>query len=343
VYVRRRLGQPGGMKILLLGGSKFLGRAYAADALARGHEVTTFNRGVSRTDLAGVEAVHGDRTSPADLARLTAGRRWDTVIDTSGQQPYDVAATARLLSDHVDHYSFVSSVHAFADWPAKAVDENAETHPCPADSPADQPFGNPLKAGCERAVQEYFGANSSILNCGLLVGPHEPIGRLPWWLDRIARGGRVVAPGRADHPMSLIDARDFAAFGLDLVEQGHTGRYITTAPAGHTTMNELLTGCIDATGSDAELVWTDDATLLAAEVGPWVELPLWSPDHADWHGAWRADSSKAHAAGLRIRPLADTIRDTWAWLEAGGRQEVTYAQGDFPLGISPEKEQSLLP
>ncbi|MDR3032293.1 MAG: NAD(P)H-binding protein, partial [Kitasatospora sp.] len=141
------------MDILLLGGSKFLGRAYAAEALARGHRVTTFNRGLSRTDPPGVEAVHGDRADPDALRRLVDGRRWDAVVDTSGQQPHDVAATARLLGDRAGHYGFVSSVHAFADWPARPVDAGSATLDCPGDLPPDQPFANALKAGCERALR----------------------------------------------------------------------------------------------------------------------------------------------------------------------------------------------
>ncbi|RKE19776.1 NAD-dependent epimerase/dehydratase family protein [Streptomyces sp. TLI_171] len=330
------------MDILLLGGSKFLGRAYAAEALARGHRVTTFNRGVSRTDLPGVEAVHGDRTSLDDLRRLVDGRRWDAVVDTSGQQPHDVATAARLLADRVGHYGFVSSVHAFADWPAAPVDADSATLDCAGDLPPDQPFANALKAGCERALLAGFPGPSAILNCGLLIGPHEPIGRLPWWLDRVARGGRVLAPGTPDSPLSLIDARDFAAFGLDLAEQRATGRYVTTSPVRSATMGEFLAACRTATGSDAEFVWTSDETLLAAEVSPWVELPLWAPATDGWHGTWRADPATALAAGLRIRPLLDTVRDTWAWLEDGGRSEVAYRQLDTPLGIDPEKEKALL-
>ncbi|PJN23335.1 NAD-dependent epimerase/dehydratase family protein [Kitasatospora sp. CB02891] len=329
------------MDILLLGGSKFLGRAYAAEALARGHRVTTFNRGVSRTDLPGVEAVHGDRTSLDDLHRLVDGRQWDAVIDTSGQQPHDVATAARLLRDRAGHYGFVSSIHAFADWPARPVDADSPTLDCAGDVGPDQPFANALKAGCERALLDDFGP-AAILNCGLLIGPHEPIGRLPWWLDRIARGGRVLAPGAPENPLSLIDARDFASFGLDLAERRATGRFVTTSPIGSTTMGAFLAACRSATGSDAEFVWTPDATLLAAEVSPWVELPLWAPVTEGWHGTWHADPSTATAAGLRIRPLAETVSDTWAWLESGGRDEVAYRQLETPLGIDPQKEAALL-
>ncbi|MGW4803344.1 NAD-dependent epimerase/dehydratase family protein [Kitasatospora sp. NPDC004272] len=330
------------MDILLLGGSKFLGRAYATEALARGHRVTTFNRGVSRTDPPGVEAVHGDRANPDDLRRLVDGRRWDAVVDTSGQQPHDVATAARLLSGRAGHYGFVSSVHAFADWPARPVDADSPTLDCPGDLPPDQPFANALKAGCERALAANFDGPAAILNCGLLIGPHEPIGRLPWWLDRIARGGRVLAPGAPDRPLSLIDARDFAAFGLDLAQRRAAGRHLTTSPVRSATTGEFLDACRTATGSDAELVWTPDATLLAAEVSPWVELPLWAPATEGWHGTWQADPATALAAGLRIRPLLDTVTDTWAWLEAGGRAEVAYRQLDTPLGIDPEKEQQII-
>ncbi|WP_406210409.1 NAD-dependent epimerase/dehydratase family protein [Kitasatospora sp. NBC_01560] len=332
------------MKILVLGGSKFLGRAYVADALARGHEVTTFNRGVSGSDLDRAEAVRGDRTRPGDLERLVDGRRWDAVVDTSGQQPHDVAQTARLLRGRAGHYSFVSSVHAFAAWPAGPVDEDSATLECPAGTAPDQPFANALKAGCERAVLEHFGERSSVLNCGLLYGPYEPIGRLPWWLERIARGGRVLAPGDPGRPMQLIDARDFATFGLDLIDQGLTGRFVTTAPIGRTTYGAFLEACVRATGSDAELVWTDDATLLAAGVEPWTELPLWTPDTPDWQGTWRADSSRATAAGLRCRPVLDTARDTWTWLRNGGSATVTYTQGltGVPIGIEAGKEQRIL-
>ncbi|MFJ1752987.1 NAD-dependent epimerase/dehydratase family protein [Kitasatospora sp. NPDC088134] len=330
------------MDILLLGGSKFLGRAYAVEALARGHRVTTYNRGVSRTDLPGVEAVHGDRGSLDDLRRLVDGRQWDAVVDTSGQQPHDVAQTARLLSGRTGHYGFVSSVHAFADWPARPVGPESELLACAGDLPPDQPFATALKAGCERALLANYDGPNVILNCGLLIGPHEPIGRLPWWLDRVARGGRVLAPGAADRPLSLIDARDFAAFGLDLAERRATGRYVTTAPPGSATTGELLDACRAATGSDAEFVWTADATLLGAEVAPWTELPLWAPATEGWLGTWQADSTAAVAAGLRIRPLADTVRDTWAWLEAGGRAEVAYRQLETPLGIDPAKEQALI-
>ena len=335
--------QTGRMKILVLGGTSFLGRAYVTDLLGRGHEVTTFNRGRSGPDQPGAEAVRGDRNSPADLERLVADRRWDAVVDTSPQQPHAVALSTGLLEPRTGHYTLVSSIHAYADWGSVPIDEDSTRHPCPADTPADQPAGNHLKAGCERALLERFGPERSlILNCGLLIGPHENTGRLPSWLERIAKGGRVLAPGRPDRAIQAIDARDLAAFGADLLEQGTAGRYLTTSPIGAVTLGDLLTACVEATGGGAGLSWTDEALLLAADVQPWTELPMWAPDSPDWSAIWQADTGRARRAGLRCRPIAETVRDTWAWLCERGLATEPYRQGDTVLGIDPEKERKLL-
>ncbi|MEU8920753.1 NAD-dependent epimerase/dehydratase family protein [Kitasatospora sp. NPDC048545] len=342
------------MKILLLGGSSFLGRAYAAQALARGHRVTTFNRGRSTADLPGVEAVRGDRDSAEDLAGLLDGRSWDAVVDTSAQQPAQAARTARLLRERAGHYTLVSSVHAFADWPARVIGEDSPRHDCPADTPPDQPFSPALKAGCERAVLAGFGAERSlVLNSGLLIGPHEIGGRLPWWLERMARGGRVLAPGDPQRTMQVIDVRDFAAFGLDLLTARTSGRFLTTAPPGRLRFGEWLETCRAVAGAaDTELVWVPDGPLLAAgpdRVEPWSELPLWAPDLPELAGAWLADTGRAEAAGLRCRPFAETARDTWEWLRTRRQAEDTDADGRkgrvgaaVRQGIEPAKERRLL-
>ncbi|MER6302718.1 NAD-dependent epimerase/dehydratase family protein [Kitasatospora sp. NPDC001539] len=342
------------MKILLLGGSSFLGRAYAVEALARGHHVTTFNRGLGAADPPGVESVRGDRDSAADVARLVEGRSWDAVVDTSAQQPAQASLSARLLRERADHYTFVSSVHAYADWATRVIDEDAELLPCPADAPPEQPSGRELKAGCERAVLEDFGAERSlILNSGLLVGPHERGGRLPWWLERMARGGRVLAPGDPERTMQVIDVRDFAVFGLDRLEAGTTGRFLTTAPPGRLTFGEWLETCREIAGApDTELVWVADDRLLADgpdQVAPWLELPFWAPDLPEWKYIWQVDSSRARAAGLRCRPFAETARDTWEWLRERGPADDTDAEGRKRVpgsalrqGIEPAKEQRLL-
>ncbi|MFI6153156.1 NAD-dependent epimerase/dehydratase family protein [Kitasatospora sp. NPDC051170] len=342
------------MKILLLGGSSFLGRAYAAQALAHGHQVTTFNRGLSVGDLPGVEVVRGDRDSAEDVARLVEGRRWDAVVDTSAQQPAQAALSARLLRDRADHYTFVSSVHAYADFGPKAITEDSALLPCPADTPPGQPFSRELKAGCERAVQEGFGAERTlILNSGLLIGPYELGGRLPWWLERMARGGRVLAPGDPGRTMQVIDVRDFAAFGLELLTEGTPGRFLTTTPPGRLTYGQWLETCREIAGpAGTELVWIEDGPLLAEgpdQVAPWTELPLWAPDLPDWAGIWKVDSSRAEAAGLRCRPFTETARDTWEWLRTREPVDDTDAEGRkgrptaaFRQGIEPAKEQRLL-
>ncbi|WBP88195.1 NAD-dependent epimerase/dehydratase family protein [Kitasatospora cathayae] len=342
------------MKILLLGGSSFLGRAYAAEALARGHQVTTFNRGRSAPDLPGVEAVRGDRDSAEDLVRLVEGRRWDAVVDTSAQQPAQAALSARLLRERADHYTFVSSVHAYADWATRMITEDSPLLPCPADAPPGLPFGRELKAGGERAVLEGFGAGRTlVLSSGLLIGPYERGGRLPWWLERMARGGRVLAPGDPGRTMQVIDVRDFAAFGLDLLTAGTAGRFLTTAPPGQLTFGQWLETCREVAGAaGTELVRVDDGPLLAEgpdQVTPWFELPFWAPDLPDWAYIWQVDSSRARAAGLRCRPFAETARDTWEWLRTRGSAEDTDTEGrkrapgsQFTQGIEPAKEQRLL-
>jgi 2'-hydroxyisoflavone reductase len=322
--------------------------------LARGHQVTTFNRGRSAADLPGVETVRGDRDSTEDVAGLVEGRGWDAVVDTSARQPAQVALTARLLRERADHYTVVSSVHAYADWATRVIDEDSALLPCPADTPPDQPFGRELKAGCERAVLEGFGAaRSLVLSSGLLIGPHELGGRLPWWLERMARGGRVLAPGAPGRTMQVIDVRDFAAFGLDRLEAGTAGRFLTTAPPGQLTFGQWLETCREVAGAaDTELVWVADERLLAEgpdKVEPWLELPFWAPDLPEWRYIWQVDSGRARAAGLSCRPFAETARDTWTWLRGRGPAADTDAEGRkwvpgtaFRQGIEPAKEQRLL-
>ncbi|MFD0528862.1 NAD-dependent epimerase/dehydratase family protein [Kitasatospora arboriphila] len=330
------------MNILILGGSSFLGRAYVSDALARGHRVTTFNRGITGPDRPGVEAVHGDRTRAEDLARLVDGRSWDAVVDTSGQQPHAVAQAARLLRGRAYHYSFVSSIHAFADWPARPVDETSATFDCPADTPPDQPPANALKAGCERAVTEHFGENSTLLNCGLLIGPHENVGRLLWWLERIARGGQVILPGDPERAMQLIDARDFAAFGLGLLEQGRTGRYVTTGPAAGPPWPRCCAPAPRPPAPTPSSCPSPTGRCSPPGSHPGRSCRCGRPTSPTGPSIWRADTSRAREACLHNRPVEETVRDTWAWIGRRGPRDAPYTQGGTPLGIAEEKEKELL-
>ncbi|MFL6053554.1 MAG: NAD-dependent epimerase/dehydratase family protein [Actinoallomurus sp.] len=325
------------MRLLVIGGSGFLGHALVTRALRRGDRVTTFNRGRSGTDVPGAEVVRGDRENDDDLRRLVDGRRWDAVIDTCGYVPRVVGRSARALSGHADAYLFVSSIHAYADWPEHPVDESSTLRPCPPDAgpDADVPY-NALKAGCERAVETGFDGRVLILNPGLITGPREQVPRLTWWLIRIAAGGHVLAPGDPSRPMQLIDARDIAAFGLARLAARATGRFLVSGVPGNATFGALLDECVRVTGSDAVPTWVDDAFLLDQGVAEWTELPMWAPDGPQNAGLWLPSSDKALREGLRCRPVTETVRDMWAWI----RDENVTADGD--QGIDPDKERRIL-
>ncbi|MFI7633351.1 NAD-dependent epimerase/dehydratase family protein [Nonomuraea sp. NPDC049400] len=330
------------MKLLIIGGSGFLGRAVVVEALARGHEVTTFNRGRSGADVPGAEVVRGDREVRADLDRLIAGRSWDAVVDTSGYVPRVVGESARALSGHAGTYAFVSSVSAIDGFPGNPATEDTPGWPCAPDAGPDDGGYGVLKAGCERAVQQGFEGNALIVRPGLILGPHENVARLPWWLSRIARGGQVLAPGDPDTPMQLVDARDVAIFTLDQAERGTSDTFLVTGPAGNTTYGEWLGLCKEVTGSDAEFVWMDSRFLAEQGAGTFVELPLWGgPPSAEIDNFWSVPTARARAAGLRTRPVAEIVRDTWAWLREIPEEQRVYGV-KTQHGMAPEKEAAIL-
>jgi 2'-hydroxyisoflavone reductase len=318
------------MRLLVLGGTIFLGRHVTAEALRRGHEVAVFHRGRHGADLfPDAEHVLGDRGG--DLAVLR-GRAWDAAIDTSGYEPDDVARSSAL---DLGHLVFVSTCNVYPGWPAEVVDEDT-----PVWTEGDD-YG-PKKAACERAAEAAMPGRVASVRAGLLCGPHDNIFRLPWWVRRIAAGGDVVAPGDPERTVQLIDARDLAAWMLDLAEQRVAGTFNGTAPAGRTTMRDALEAAVAATGSDARLHWVPDDALVAQEAEPWDELPLWIPVSSG-AGTWAVGTERAQAAGLRCRPVADTIADTWAWLRDGGEAELPDWHADHrPRGLSTERERALL-
>jgi 2'-hydroxyisoflavone reductase len=323
------------MRVLILGGTIFLGRHVAAQALARGHDVTLFHRGRHGADLfPGVEHLRGDRAS--DLSALE-GERWDTAVDTSGFRPDHVAASSALLAKAgVEHLSFVSTCNVYPGWPAGPVSEDS-----PVWEGGDD-YG-PHKAASERAAEAALPGRVAHLRAGLLVGPHDNVFRLPWWVRRIGRGGEVLCPGDPERTVQLIDVRDLAAWFLDLAEERRAGVFNATSPPGRTTMREVLEAAVAATGSDARLAWVPDDALVEAGVEPWMELPLWIPAR-DGAGTWQVAAARADAAGLRPRPVAETVADVWAWLRDGGPQ----AEGPDWLsphasrGLAPERERELL-
>ena len=330
------------MHLLVIGGTSFLGRATVADALGRGWDVTTFNRGRSGPDAVGVEALRGDRDDDAALAQL-AGRSFDVVVDTCGFVPRVVAKSVRALARSGAHYVFVSSISATTTWPGTPTPEGLEGQDCSSGAgPDDGDYGR-LKAGCERAVTEVFATRATVARAGLILGPHENIGRLPAWLQRIALGGEVLAPGVPGTPMQLVDVRDLAAFLLDCGERGTAGTFNATAPPGSTTYGDWLRYCVEVTGSDATLTWVADDLLLAHGVEPWTELPLWMPPGQDADAVWQAATDRAHAAGMRNRPVRETVADTWAWLQADGRTTPPPEHAhEMRHGLDLEKEARIL-
>ncbi|MFD8564700.1 NAD-dependent epimerase/dehydratase family protein [Streptosporangium canum] len=326
------------MRLLILGGTKFLGRSVAEQALQRGHDVTTFNRGASGNDVPGVAAIRGDRTSDQDLAALAAQGDWDAVIDTSGMTTALVEASTLALADAIDRYIFISTVNVYKGWPTDPLHDDSPVREYTPEAPegesgADE-YGR-LKAGCEKAVTDVFGDRATLLRPGVIVGPHEYVGRLPWWLSRIQAGGRVLAPGTAAWKIQPIDVRDVASFALDAAEQHLTGAYNLTAPIGHSTFGEFLAACREVTGGAADFVWVDDAFLREHDVPEWTGLPLWR----DYKGTWHVDAERARKAGLVCRPLAETVADTYAWLRGGA---LVASERSAELGITREREAQLL-
>ena len=296
------------MDLLILGGTRFLGRHLVGSALGRGHRVTLFNRGVSGPGLfPEAEELRGERGG--DLCALR-GRRWDAAIDTSGYLPREVRASADLLAGAVDHYTFVSSISVYRDSSERGFDEDAPVlaPPDPEPEVLDLELYGELKVGCERAAEAAMPGRTLVVRPGMIVGPHDYTNRFPYWCRRVAEGGEVLAPGDPDRPAQLIDARDLADWMVRMAEERSTGAYNATGPGRDLTMRGMLEGIRDATGGDAELVWVPEKFLLDAGVEPWTELPFWVPE--EMAGILSVDVGRAVGAGLAFRPLAKTVRDT---------------------------------
>ncbi|MBT2385495.1 NAD-dependent epimerase/dehydratase family protein [Streptomyces sp. ISL-11] len=325
------------MRLLILGGTEFVGYAVTEAALARGWEVTVFHRG-HHAPPAGAAALRGDRTAPEGLTALGAGE-WDAVVDTWSGAPSAVRDAARALADRAGRYAYISSGSVYT-FPSPAGHD--EDHPVVDGSPdAGEVEYAQAKRGGELAAAGAFGDRALLVRAGLILGPRENIGRLPWWLNRIARGGPVLAPGPRDLGLQYIDSRDLAEWTLDALEKGLGGPYNLISPPGHTTTGEFLESCVRVTGSDARLRWTEPEAILAAGVEPWTDLPVWVPPGELYDVLHQGAVDKALASGLRCRPVEETVADTWAWLsELGG---VAPQRPDRPvLGLAPETEERLL-
>lgn len=322
------------MDILILGGTIFLGRHLVNEALARGHRVTTFTRGRHNPNLfPAAQCLHGDRDGGLGILE---GQRWDAVIDTSGHLPRLVRQAAEFLRNAVKHYTFISTLAVYADFPK--IPGIEETAPITAvGEPEVETVSvhnvGPLKASCETAVENAIPGSTLIVRSGLLVGPYDPTDRFTYWPRRVALGGDVLVPGSPTSPVQLIDARDLSRWILDSIAQGRTGRYNVTGPTAPLTMGELLEACRVETRSSARIYWVDDQFLLSAGLRPMIDLPLWA---AGAPGAARVNCRRAISAGLTFRPLTETIRDTFAWDKLRGDASKLCA------GLESHREKNLL-
>lgn len=333
------------MDILLLGGTRFLGRQLVEAALAKGHNVTLFNRGNHAEVFPDVELIKGDRNG--DLSEL-AGRRWDSIIDTCGFMPDVVAKSAKFLNNS-DHYTFISSISVYKDMSIPNMDENAEVLSLSADELQEVSQSNNigeyyghLKALCEKAAETEMPNRVFVVRPGLIVGPYDYTDRLPYWIKRITEGGEVLAPGRPERLIQMIDAKDLAEWIIQMVEKKMTGTYNAVGPNHKLTMEKLLQESKNVIQSEATFTWVNEDFLKEHEVGAWGEMPLWIPEEFPlpgeekaWNGFLNMSNRKAIEMGLTSRPLSEIILDTYEW-------EKTRPQEKRLAGMDAEREKELL-
>lgn len=334
-----------GKRLLVLGGTRFLGPAVVDEALRRGYDVTLFNRGKSNPHLyPELEKLVGDRDT-GDLDALK-GKDWDVVVDTSCYLPSHAAAMGELLADHVDRYVMISTLSVYANPGGKDVDESF-----PVDEVSDEDaakvtkigdvyrvgggrYYGPLKARCEAELERLMPGRVTSLRPGVIAGREDPSDRLPYWVIRVEQGGEILAPGRPDLDVHFTDARDLAVFSLDFAEKKIGGVFNANGFKGSITFQEMLHGCKAVLGSDCSFTWIDGEWLLGEQVRPFSEMPFWLPDAY----APRWDNSKGVAAGMRFRPIAETIRETADWFHEV--RDETYKWRVY--GMQPEREKALL-
>lgn len=324
------------MKILILGGTKFLGRHLVDAALAVGHEVTMFNRGQTNPTLfPNIETITGDRGH--DTEKLS-GREWDAVIDVAGYVPRVVHLSAQGLEKSVKRYVFISSISAYADFKKVGINESDPVGKLEDESVEEitgETYG-PLKALCEKTVQDIYGDRALIIRPGLIVGPYDPTDRFTYWPMRVKRGGDMITPDKPQTPIQIVDVRDLSEFIIKLIAENASGIYNATGPDSELFMGGFLDACRRVTGSVAAFHWASQEFLKEHEVTPWSDMPVWIPDTEEDAGFSRVDVSKPVNAGLKFRPLEDTIRDTIAWAE------MRPADHEWRAGLNPDKERILL-
>lgn len=316
------------MKLLIIGGTGFLGQHLVGAALARGHELTLFNRGQHGPTLfPDIEQLHGNRDGNLTILQ---GRRWDAVIDTCGYVPRVVSASAQALAHASEHYTFISSISVYADFSKIGMDESAAVATLPdetVEEVTNETYGA-LKALSEQAAERAMPNRTLVIRPGLIVGPGDPTDRFTYWSYRVAQGGTVLAPGIPEQQTQFIDARDLAAWIVLMVEAGKVGTYNATGPDYKLTMGHFLDTCKAETGGDAQFVWVSDAFMEAHQ----VDLPNYAPQE-EYAGFGAINCSKAISEGLTFRPMAETVRDTLTWKGKNA---------ELKVGLSREQEQELL-
>ena len=335
--------KPKPLKILILGGTRFIGLHMTALALKHGHTLTFFNRGKTKTDrFPEVERIKGDRNGEIDGLK---DREWDVVIDDSGYVPRHARLTAEMLAPKVKQYVFVSSISVYPDFSVprdeaspvgKLADETIEK--------VDGETYGPLKALCEQAVEKALPGRTTIIRPGLIVGPEDNTDRFTYWPARAARGGEFIAPGAPADPFQVIDARDLAAFTINAVENTSIGTYNVVSNVNEFKFGELTDACIAAARKLAKPADAPRATYLPTEfleeqkVEPWSEMPVWLPAKGE-EAAFAGTSNKAAKAhGLKITPIRKTVEDTLAWHLTRPEEE----RAKLKAGIAPEKEAAVL-
>jgi 2'-hydroxyisoflavone reductase len=326
------------MRILIIGGTRFLGRYLVEAALDRSHEVTLFNRGKTNPDLfPQLETILGDREK--DVSKLTeAGRNWDAVIDVAGYIPRIVRLSAEVLKESVARYVFISSISVYDNFKQIGIDESYPVGKI-QDETIEEITGEtygPLKALCEKAVQDIYGERTLIIRPGLIVGPHDPMDRFTYWPVRVARGGDVLAPQKPEAAIQIIDVRDLSEFTIKLIEENASGIYNATGPDYELTIGKLLEVSKQVSGRDANFMWASVEFLNQHKVEAWSDMPTWIPDDEEGVGFSRVDVSKAIAAGLKFRPLEETVRDTLAWAQTRPDDH------QWRAGLTAEREAEVL-
>lgn len=337
------------MKILVLGGSRFLGRTFVEEAQRQNHEVTIFNRGNQNEGFKDLEVITGDRLT--DLSKLN-NRYWDAVLDTSGFIPSSVLESTELLKDRVKQYIFISSISVYKDWVQENFDESypvysmslEEANELAKDGNIYEYYGQ-FKALCEVVAQNAMSDRLVNIRAGQLIGPNDYTDRIPYWIHRIAAGGRVLAPGNPNRPVQMIDNKDLSNWILRLMTNESAGTFNATGPDYTLTMKEFLETCIKVTRSDAEIVWVSEKFLLENKVSPWTEMPLWVPEEFPlepelkdpWRGAFTVNIDKAIATGLTFRPLEESLVEIYEW-----ERQRNLADDQWKSGMSPDREIELL-